>query len=258
MFNLNSLNIGTSSKNMMRVCGAISSVIFTMTAIHPTNAFPKLSDPTSIPSAQSEEAPALSETDRAMERYLDKLMMAESAGKPTAKNPRSTALGPFQFINSTFLAVVDRHFSDHVEGLNQRQILALRTDMDFSRRAAIAFNNDNARYLESRGIKPTFAHMRISHLLGPAGAAQALRAHPNTQLTKIFSASVIRANPFMARLTVAGLVQRSEREVGPGVWQVTSQVAQAATDFSSVETKATEAANNASEPASETTTLPTE
>ena len=258
MFNLNSWYSVTSSKNMMRVCGAISSVILTMTAVHPTNAFPKLSDPTITSPAQSDEAPALTETDIAMERYLNKLMMAESAGKPTAKNPRSTALGPFQFINSTFLAVVDRDFSDHVDGLNENQILALRTDMEFSRRAAIAFNNDNATYLESRGVKPTFAHMRLSHLLGPAGAAQALRSHPSTRLTKIFSAPVIRANPFMARLTVAGLVERAEREVGTGLWKVSSQVAQAATDFSSVETKPTAVSDDVSEQGNETATTPVE
>ncbi len=222
-----------------------------MTVTHPTNAFPKLSDPTGLSAAQPDEPPTVNDADVAMERYLDKLMMAESAGKPTAKNPRSTALGPYQFINSTFLAVVDRHFSDEVEGLSDSQILALRTDMEFARRAAIAFNNDNATYLESRGVKPTFAHMRLSHLLGPAGAAQALRSHPSTRLTKIFAQPVIRANPFMARLTVAGLVQRAEREVGAGIWNVTSQVAQAATDLSTVETKETAVEDKPTPPTSD-------
>lgn len=164
-------------------------------------------------------------------------MMAESGGRLTAKNPRSTALGPYQFINSTFIEVVDRHFSDEVEGLNRSQILALRTDLDFSRRAATAFNNDNAAYLRRRGLKPTFAHLRVSYLLGAPGAAQVLSAKPNTKLTKVLPAAVIKANPFMRKLTVAGLVSRAEREVGVGEWTVSSQVAQAEADLSTSETQ---------------------
>ena len=47
----------------------------------------------------------------AFDDFLDRLMTAESAGRVNAKNPRSTALGPFQFIKSTFLELTRRHFS---------------------------------------------------------------------------------------------------------------------------------------------------
>ena len=192
-----------------------------------------LSRPTE-PSA-ADEAPT--GVDEAMNAYLHKLMIAESGGRPTAKNPLSTALGPFQFINSTFLDLVDRHFADEVEGMNRTQILGLRTDMDFSRKAVIIFNNENAAFLQARGIEPTFAHMRLSHLLGAPGAVQALRRSPNTHLTKVFSGGVLRANPFMRRLTVAGLVNRAEREVGTGTWKITSEVAGSESDMSKFETK---------------------
>jgi len=180
--------------------------------------------------------------DSSIDEFLDKLMMAESGGRLTAKNPRSSALGPYQFINSTFIEVVDRHFSDEVEGLNRAQILALRTDLDFSRRAATAFNSDNAAYLRQRGLPATFAHLRLSYLLGAPGAAQVLNAKPDTKLTKVLPAPVIRANPFMRRLTVAGLVDRAEREVGIGEWTISNEVAQAEADFSSSETREQETA----------------
>ncbi len=202
-----------------------------MAAITPTYAFPKLSDPTSVPTeqpkdqAQPETENETKEAESDIDAYLYKLMMAESAGKAHAKNPRSTALGPYQFINSTFIEVVDRHFSDEVEGMSRSQILALRTDMDFSRRAAIAFNDDNAKYLEKRGVKPTFAHLRLSHLLGPAAAVKVLRAKSNARLTKLLPSPVIRANPFMKRMTVGGLVRWAEREVGIGVWSTPSEIA---------------------------------
>jgi hypothetical protein len=172
-----------------------------------------------------------------MGAYLHKLMIAESGGRPTAKNPLSTALGPFQFINSTFLDLVDRHFADEVQGMNRTQVLGLRTNMDFSRRAVIVFNNENAAFLQARGIEPTFAHMRLSHLLGAPGAVQALRRSPDTHLTKVFSSGVLRANPFMKRLTVAGLVNRAEREVGTGTWKITSEVAGSESDMSKFVTK---------------------
>jgi len=40
-----------------------------------------------------------------VQTFLDRLMLAESSGQLDARNPRSTALGPFQFIESTFLEV---------------------------------------------------------------------------------------------------------------------------------------------------------
>jgi hypothetical protein len=149
-----------------------------------------------------------------LETFLDKLMRAESGGKLKAKNPRSTALGPFQFINSTFLSLVRRHFDDEVEGMTEQEILALRTDPEFSRRAVMVFTNENAEYLKAQGIDVTYPGLRIAHLLGPAGAAQALKAPPSTALPKVFPKAVLRANPFMAKLTVAGLVRRAERELG--------------------------------------------
>ncbi len=221
MFKLKPWICQSSSNALAGMFGAISTVFLYLTFAQSTNALPLLSPPTkSAPAELDLDSDAIT-VDEAMDGYLRKLMMAESGGKTTAKNPLSSALGHFQFINSTFLEVVDKHFSDEVEGLSRGQILALRTDADFSRRAAIAFNNDNAAFLEARGIRPTFAHMRLSHLLGAPGAAQALRRHPDTHLTKVFSSAVIRANPFMRRLTVAGLVQRAEREVGPGIWRIT-------------------------------------
>jgi len=208
-----------------------ASAAFLFTATNtPVSAFPKVSNPTSVP-AEEQSDNDKPETENNSEQaqsdidaYLYRLMMAESAGKPHAKNPRSTALGPYQFINSTFIAVVDRHFSDEVEGMTRSQILALRTDMEFSRRAAIAFNNDNAKYLRERGVTPTFAHLRLTHLLGPAAAVKVLRAKGDTQLTKLLPGPVIRANPFMKRMTVARLVSWAEREVGV-VWTTPSEIA---------------------------------
>ena len=70
------------------------------------------------------------------ETFLDRLMGAESRGQTQAKNPRSSALGTFQFLKSTFLEIARRHFPAEVSGLVDDKILELRTDRDFARRAA--------------------------------------------------------------------------------------------------------------------------
>jgi hypothetical protein len=155
-----------------------------------------------------ENAPAAS-----FETYLDRLMAAESGGSSTAKNPRSTALGAFQFIKSTFLEITRRHFPTEVAGLSEQQILHLRTDRDFSRRAAAAFSRDNLRYLKERGHDPTFAQLRLAFLLGPTDAAQILRARQDTPIVRVLSAPVVKANPFMRRMSVADLLAKGVRDI---------------------------------------------
>lgn len=163
---------------------------------------------TSIANEIAATAPASS-----FETYLDRLMGAESGGRSHAANPRSTALGAFQFIKSTFLTITRRHFSAEVAGLDDQQILKLRTDREFSRRAAAAFSRDNISYLQEKGLEPTFAHLRLAFLLGPADAARLLQAQPRTPVFEILSAPVIRANTFMSRMSVTDLVEKSVRDM---------------------------------------------
>jgi len=72
---------------------------------------------------------------QAEQLFLDRLMQAESGGRLFAKNPASSALGPFQFIGSTFLDVVLRYFPEVTEGKSDAEILALRVDAKIARDA---------------------------------------------------------------------------------------------------------------------------
>ena len=150
----------------------------------------------------------------AFDMFLNRLMRSESNGQDTAKNPRSTALGAFQFINSTFLEVMRRHFPGDVANMNESDILALRTDRGFARRAAEAFSKQNLDYLADRGLKPTFGHLRLAFLLGPVGAARVLEAPPAKPVTEILDDRVVTANPFMRRMSAADLIARAHRDVG--------------------------------------------
>jgi len=148
-----------------------------------------------------------------MASFLDRLMLAESGGRDTAKNPRSTATGPFQFIESTFIAVARRHFHDETAALTDAELLARRTDRDLARRAAEAYTRENARALAAAGHAATFANLRLAFLLGADGASRVLAAKPEAKLTGVLAPKVLAANPFMKPMTAADLVRRSSREV---------------------------------------------
>jgi len=145
--------------------------------------------------------------------FLDHLMGAESGGRRLAANPRSSAVGPFQFIKSTFLATMRHHFPEDVVGRSDQEVLALRTNPALARRAAEAFSKDNADYLQARGVNPTFADLRLAFLLGPADAVRILQRPAQTQLSEILSRPVIRANPFMRAMTAAALIDKCARDL---------------------------------------------
>ena len=148
-----------------------------------------------------------------MEEFLDQLMEAESGGRLHRKNPRSTALGPFQFIESTFLVVVNKHFPREVAGLTERQILARRTEIVFSRRAARAYTNDLITALKNNGLPATKLNLRIAFLVGPSAVVRLLKAPHHKPLKEVLSAHAIAANPFMSGATIARLVQKAAADV---------------------------------------------
>jgi hypothetical protein len=145
--------------------------------------------------------------------FLDHLMGAESGGRRLAANPRSSAVGPFQFIKGTFLAIMRHHFPETVSGRSDKEVLALRTNPAQARAAAEAFSKDNADDLQARGISPTFADLRLAFLLGPADAVRVLQRPSQTPVSEILSRAVIRANPFMTTMTAAALIDRCARDL---------------------------------------------
>jgi len=161
-----------------------------------------------IPESDAQELPEKPK-DLPLQRFLDLLMLAESGGRLSAKNPRSTALGPFQFIESTFLEVARRYFPDEVAGLSDNEILVKRTDPDFARRAAHAYTMDNATYLTAQGVAATSVNLRLAFLVGPAGAVRLLTADADTPVAKLLSSEALAANPFMASMTAADLIRKA-------------------------------------------------
>jgi len=148
-----------------------------------------------------------------LDGFLDLLMVAESGGDDQARNPRSTAIGAYQFIAPTFLRVVRQHFAEETAKLSPSEVLRLRTNREFARRAAAAYTKDNAYHLAGRGLSTSFVNLRLAYLVGPSGAVKVLRSDPKMKVSSILSSSALKANPFMARMTAGDLIAKCARDL---------------------------------------------
>lgn len=148
-----------------------------------------------------------------IDQFLDRLMIAESGGRSNAKNPRSSALGPFQFIKSTWISVIERYFPDVSAKHSTTALLALRTDPKLARKAAKAYTRELAAALRRADLPDTFVNLRLAYLLGPSASVRVLSAKDDAPVARHISRSALRANPFLRRLTVAQLRQRAKRDL---------------------------------------------
>lgn len=148
-----------------------------------------------------------------LDTFLDRLMMSESGGRLTARNPRSTAVGPYQFIASTWLHIARTSFATETAELKPHQVLELRTDMNFARRAAKIYTEENAAHLAANGHPATFANLRLAFLVGAGGAVRILSAKSDVPVATLLGATVIGANPFMRAMTAEDLIARAARDI---------------------------------------------
>jgi hypothetical protein len=172
--------------------------------------------------------------------FLMAVAERESGGRVDAKARSSTATGAFQFIEDTWLRVVDRYGAAHGlsatadaiatgtsgrpvvrDAARRADILALRTDPELSARMAAELARENGRMLEaSLGRAVTPDELYLAHVFGPARAGQLIEAAttaPDDRASRHFAREAA-ANPglFQVRLedgtrrdrTLAELVER--------------------------------------------------
>jgi hypothetical protein len=138
-------------------------------------------------------------------------IMVESGGDPFARNPRSSAGGLGQFIDSTWLATVKKHRPDIAEGKTDAQILQLKFNPALSREMTAAYASDNQGYLKARGIEPNAGNTYLAHFAGPQGAA-ALHGNPEAPVESILSRDAIAANPFLRGKTGQDVIDWAARK----------------------------------------------
>lgn len=121
----------------------------------------------------------------------------ESGFNPRAKNPKSSAGGLFQFIDSTW------------EGYGQGDKFDPYANADAFGR----FTRDNASFLQNNGLETTGGTLYLAHFLGPQGAVNALTAPANAVVRDLMP-KVAAANPSVANMTMAELRNWAENKSG--------------------------------------------
>ncbi len=149
--------------------------------------------------------------------YLLQTAMRESALNPSAKAPSSSAVGLFQFLESTWLQVMKEQgprlgYQQYADAITRdsdgdytirnkslrKEILALREDPQVAADMAAAFTQSNGAYLQGKfGRMPSAGELYIAHFLGPQGAEKLFNAglqDPGQIAAKLFPKQA-RANP---------------------------------------------------------------
>lgn len=125
-----------------------------------------------------------------IKNYYQKVAKAESGGNPKAQNPYGSALGLYQFTNSSF---------NH---LNQKYKLGYkpedRTDPKKSEKLMELFTKDNENYLRPRiGRDLNDADRYMAHFLGAQGAEKFLTTYhrnPNTPISSVMNQKALDSN----------------------------------------------------------------
>ncbi len=145
---------------------------------------------------------------------IDSIISVESGGNPNARNPNSSATGAGQFISSTWLDTIRQARPDLVQGKTDQEILALRTDPQLSREMTEAYAAQNGAILTKAGHAVTPGTTYLAHFAGPQGAVAALNADPSTPVASVMGAAAMKANPFLAGMTVGDLRAWADRKMG--------------------------------------------
>lgn len=140
------------------------------------------------------------------------------AGEGTGKNPKSSALGPYQFVDSTFVGEFRKNYPDRAQGMSDRQIIALKRSPEgvaISSQMGPKFIANNAKIVERAGFVPDAGNVYLAHFLGPDTAVKVLRANPNAPISRYVSQEAINANPPLQKNpTVGGTINWARGYMG--------------------------------------------
>lgn len=146
---------------------------------------------------------------------VDKIAFVESGNNPRARNPRSTATGAGQFIESTWLNMIERHRPD-LAAMPREAVLDLRNDPEISREMIVRYAMDNAQGLQSAGLPVDKGTLYLAHFAGLGGARAVLSAPDAASVADILGDAVIKANPFLKGKTAGWLRNWAARKMGVG------------------------------------------
>lgn len=144
----------------------------------------------------------------------DSIIGVESGGDPDAKNSRSSASGPGQFIDSTFLSVLRQHHPDIAEGQSDADLLKLKNDPVLGRQLTDDYAGDNQGTLRQAGLPVTPGTTYLAHFAGPSGAVGLLNADPSAPAASVLGQGFAKANPTLAGYSAGQLAAWADRKMG--------------------------------------------
>lgn len=116
----------------------------------------------------------------------------ESGLDRNAKAATSSAAGLFQFIEGTWLGLVDRYGGKYglapaKDAAGRKALLDLRYDPDLAAKMAGELTRENSATLERKlGRAPSSGELYAAHVLGPDGAARLIEADPGASAAALF------------------------------------------------------------------------
>lgn len=122
--------------------------------------------------------------------YVELIKRIESGGELYAKNPKSSASGWFQFIESTWKA-----YGGSWGGSPALAFGGLRPSADEQVARFTRFTKDNEKVLRANGIRINNATLYAAHFLGAGRAVKFLREADSVKMEAIATPKEMRANP---------------------------------------------------------------
>ena len=141
-----------------------------------------------------------------------RIKVVESSGSNVARNPNSTALGPYQFLTGTWSRLYKSRYG--ASGKSDAEIAALRTDPRLNEILMDDLMALNEQSLRSAGIAPNAGNLYLAHFAGNSGARKLHRVPPNTPVRDVLGDAVVDANPFLQGMNAADVIDWAARKMG--------------------------------------------
>ena len=138
---------------------------------------------------------------------------SEGGGDPNATNPRSSSMGPNQFIVGTWMQFA-RENPQLFQGMTPQQILDARRNPELSAQATQWYARRNGAALSQAGVPVNDATLGLAHQFDGPVAARIASAPPNTPIEQIVGPAAMAANPDLAGQTTGQVVQRFAQRYG--------------------------------------------